>query len=513
MSSLPLLLSSAPLRPSASHAASVSYDFDYRLERALDPEKRGPASGDYEYDSPGSNALDAMCNPAPPRAEEDPPARMGAGNSTAMLRLRGGMVNPHALRPALQMTRASCCVRATAPSPVRSGRALGGLAAIGAIVGPFVDALHNGVLLRYNMLPVSVSVLDTELRSSLLIPPLLALTYVVLGAVLPSLFNGPIESRVGRLPQLPLAPTVRAGLAVLTTIAIVVASKELVQLDLSSSPVDGRAILYTAGLVQWALLDGTPTSLLLAALVSIAGPLAELPFTYLGAWTYTSADLYYPLAPFGYGAGTEWAALDPITAPCYWAVTLDAIALGRWLAGEAVDEEELELKQTVEVLEQELAGFEEEKAAGEVLLAAVTAQWSQKRERLSTDFDKFKARHSNATIEAQVDAKVRLVTSLLPLTDNLERAKSAISVEGEAQQAVADSYAQMYDELQATLIEMGVERIPTVGEEFDYNLHMAIQQVPSDEYDEGVVIEEVQPGYTCQGKLVRAASVLTSAGY
>ena len=136
------------------------------------------------------------------------------------------------------------------------------------------------------------------------------------------------------------------------------------------------------------------------------------------------------------------------------------------------------LKQKVKVLEKELEELTAEAATLTAQAEETAAEFSQKRERLQTDFDNFKARHSNATIEAQVDAKVRLVTSLLPLTDNLERAKSAISVEGEAQQAVADSYAQMYDELQATLIEMGVERIPTVGEEFDYNLHMAIQQAP-----------------------------------
>ena len=170
------------------------------------------------------------------------------------------------------------------------------------------------------------------------------------------------------------------------------------------------------------------------------------------------------------------------------------------------------LKQKVKVLEKELAKLEEEKAAEEQNLEVVKEEWSQQRERLSTDFSNFKARHWNATIEAQVDAKVKLVTSLLPMTDNLERAKSAISVEGEAQQAVADAYAQMYDELQSTLKEMGVERIPTVGEEFDYNLHMAIQQQPSDEYDEGVVCAEMQPGYTLGGKLLRAAYVMVSAG-
>ena len=48
--------------------------------------------------------------------------------------------------------------------------------------------------------------------------------------------------------------------------------------------------------------------------------------------------------------------------------------------------------------------------------------------------------------------------------------------------------------------------------QFDYNLHMAIQQIPNDEYDEGIVCSEAQPGYTCKGQLVRAAYVMVSAG-
>ena len=63
-----------------------------------------------------------------------------------------------------------------------------------------------------------------------------------------------------------------------------------------------------------------------------------------------------------------------------------------------------------------------------------------------------------------------------------------------------------------TLGEMGVAPIEAVGSEFDYNMHMAIQQMPSDEYDEGIVCSEMQPGYTVQGQLVRAAYVMVSSG-
>ena len=61
---VPLLRLGFSLRPPPANAASVTYDFAYRFERALDPEKRGPATPD--VDLGGMSALDAMCNPMPP---------------------------------------------------------------------------------------------------------------------------------------------------------------------------------------------------------------------------------------------------------------------------------------------------------------------------------------------------------------------------------------------------------------------------------------------------------------
>ena len=87
--------------------------------------------------------------------------------------------------------------------------------------------------------------------------------------------------------------------------------------------------------LQWRLLDGSRASLALALLAAVGGPLAELPLMKLGAWHYLTPD-YWPLAAWscGPGTGNEWAGLSAITGPCYFAVTTDAIALGRWFGSE-----------------------------------------------------------------------------------------------------------------------------------------------------------------------------------
>jgi hypothetical protein len=105
-------------------------------------------------------------------------------------------------------------------------------------------------------------------------------------------------------------------------------------------------LLLTAVVTQWAYLDGTAAALLTACTASIAGPLSELPFIAAGLWHYLPevAD-YQPLqwndgvlaaVLENVGVGNhdkeyyESLSLSTITAPCYFAVTMDAIALGRF---------------------------------------------------------------------------------------------------------------------------------------------------------------------------------------
>eukprot|EP01083_Nonionella_stella_P084307 233341_1 len=101
-------------------------------------------------------------------------------------------------------------------------------------------------------------------------------------------------------------------------------------------------------LAQWRILDGTLAALITGVIVSIGGPLSEIPFVASGFWEYLpSASDYHPLesiwtldytnlnsnsflsnilGDFDY----KNVALSSITGPCYFAVTMDAIALGRW---------------------------------------------------------------------------------------------------------------------------------------------------------------------------------------
>jgi hypothetical protein len=188
------------------------------------------------------------------------------------------------------------------------------LAAFGAAAGPAVDAVHNQALLQYDVLPIAIGAVGQEAKSSLLIPPLLAVAYALLGGLMPSALEKLLGE--GRRPLAPmLTPFSRAAIAVGSTVAIIKASEVLA---VSSLPAGmSLALLFAGCLTQWAFLDGAPASIALASVAAVGGPLAELPFTYLGCWHYTTPD-YWPLAFIGLGedSGAAWAGLAAITAPC-----------------------------------------------------------------------------------------------------------------------------------------------------------------------------------------------------
>ena len=73
------------------------------------------------------------------------------------------------------------------------------------------------------------------------------------------------------------------------------------------------------------------------------------------------------------------------------------------------------LKQKLKVLEKEMAEVKEKTEAAKAEAETIGAEWTDKRLRLQTDFDNFKARHVNQTLEAQVEARIKLLQDFLPV--------------------------------------------------------------------------------------------------
>jgi len=130
--------------------------------------------------------------------------------------------------------------------------------------------------------------------------------------------------------------------------------------------------------------------------------------------------------------------------------------------------------------------------------------------RLQADFENFRRRVDRERVEAEAQTIGKLLSALLPVYDNLERAVRFMPTEGDAK-AWRVGVEMTLKGFNEALERLGVEVIATVGEKFDPRLHEAIQQAPS-EFADGVVAEELQKGFRWRERILRAALVKVSTG-
>ena len=129
-----------------------------------------------------------------------------------------------------------------------------------------------------------------------------------------------------------------------------------------------------------------------------------------------------------------------------------------------------------------------------------------KVKRQMAEFDNFRKRsekEKNAMFETGAKS---VIEKILPVVDNFERGL-ATSPEEEKGSPFAEGMEMIYRQLIGELEKMEVKPIPAVGEEFDPALHNAVMQVESDEYESGVIAQELQKGYTYRDSVVRHSMV------
>jgi len=139
-------------------------------------------------------------------------------------------------------------------------------------------------------------------------------------------------------------------------------------------------------------------------------------------------------------------------------------------------------------------------------------QWQEKIDRLQREFDMVRDRAAREMAEANVVARVEVLREVLTVTDNFDRARSAVNAESTGAMEVVARYDELFHNIQEVFKQLGMEQVKTVGEPFDPNLMEAVQMMPSDDYEEGVVMSEYQTGFQVGDKNVRPAYVVVSAG-
>ncbi|MBA2377060.1 MAG: nucleotide exchange factor GrpE [Actinomycetota bacterium] len=170
-------------------------------------------------------------------------------------------------------------------------------------------------------------------------------------------------------------------------------------------------------------------------------------------------------------------------------------------------EEMREAETEAEAFEEDVEAFPAEEAAElERELESVRRErdeYLDSLRRLKAEFENSRKRQEKEKERIYQTASERLILSLLPVLDNLDR---ALEYEGDVREGVQATRNQLAD----AMSEEGLLPIASDGQNFDPNVHEAVMSQPSDDHEEGMVLQTFERGYLLNGKPIRPAKVVVS---
>ena len=171
-----------------------------------------------------------------------------------------------------------------------------------------------------------------------------------------------------------------------------------------------------------------------------------------------------------------------------------------------MNEQELNQQEpeTVETPAEEAAEAEVVDIEALTAAAAKADEYLAMAQRTQADFDNFRRRNESVRADAFAEGQRTVLTAMLAVLDNLERALAAPAAEGDAlRTGVEMTHKQMI----AAYEKLGVTVINRLGEKFDPNLEDAVMQGTAEEGEPGTVCAVFQKGYQMGGQLLRPAIV------
>jgi molecular chaperone GrpE len=139
-------------------------------------------------------------------------------------------------------------------------------------------------------------------------------------------------------------------------------------------------------------------------------------------------------------------------------------------------------------------------------VADVQSRFEQLRAQLQRETDETRQRLNRAADERARREKADFLAKLLPVGDNLGRAIEAAE-QGGGIESLLDGVRGTLSNFESALSALGVETIASIGEQFDPELHEAVDIVPVEPERDGTVTAEYGRGYRINDRLIRPARV------
>ena len=125
--------------------------------------------------------------------------------------------------------------------------------------------------------------------------------------------------------------------------------------------------------------------------------------------------------------------------------------------------------------------------------------------RAVADLENYKKRSIIEKADIIKYGKEEIIRDILPFVDSLDRALD--HADSSDVQAFKEGIRLIQEQLLSCLKKHGVEKIDSIGLDFDPNFHEALMQVESEEHAENKVVNEVEKGYLLNGRLLRPSKV------
>ncbi len=133
----------------------------------------------------------------------------------------------------------------------------------------------------------------------------------------------------------------------------------------------------------------------------------------------------------------------------------------------------------------------------------------EKFQRLSADYANFQKRAPKQIADSVAYQKEAIIKSFLPCLDNFEHALAG-AASAETIESVTKGVRIVFEHMQEVLKSHGLERIDSLGAEFDPSIHEAMMRRTEDDKADNIVLEEFQPGYKLAGRVIRPGKVIVN---
>ena len=144
-----------------------------------------------------------------------------------------------------------------------------------------------------------------------------------------------------------------------------------------------------------------------------------------------------------------------------------------------------------------------------VVAQAEAAENYDRYVRKIAELDNFRKLATRRRTETRDETLRDVLLQIAPILDNLRR---ALGQESSDYESLKQGVEMIAGQFQEALKNRGLEEIEAIGQPFDPNLHEAMLEVEHEEYDAGIVVQEMEKGYQLRDKVLRPSRVVVSKG-